>query len=317
MAINRIAYFAQTGTLKMATGATARTYFLPINSASIEVTRPIEAVTAFGQFGALNQAQTNITTCKCSLKGYLGTGSGVIVTGVIGSGYQNFGVNADVLTDIVNTTRTGFMVVSVGPQGFSMTGICSNIGLDIAVGGFGMFDMGFAGIGNPYVSDAGSAATSAPYSALSLLPITTLSVAPSSGALSGQNATSIKFSYDMPTDTLTSLGENPNATQGFLNSIIATKAPYKASLSVEGFGINPNVSDDAIAASGVFLGDIKISLPTSKVTSRSMNNAAGQATATFSYTAEDVSATFTAVTLTGYTQTGTALENTPMWGAGW
>ena len=69
--IPRIAYFAQSGKLVTPSG----TYVLPVNSANIEVTRPIEAVTAFGQFNSLNTAQTNITTCKSTLKVYLGTGN--------------------------------------------------------------------------------------------------------------------------------------------------------------------------------------------------------------------------------------------------
>lgn len=300
MAINRIAYFAQSGTVKMITGAGGTTYTFPINTANIEVTRPIEAVTAFGQFTALQQAQTNVTTCKATLKGYLGSGSGL-------SAFDSTAIN-----DIVSTTQTGMMVITVAPQGFSMTGLCTNIGLDIAVGGFGMFDLGFAGVGQPVVADAQTAATTAASTTLGILPVTTMSIG-SSGLLTGANATSIKFSYDLPTDTLTSLGENPNALQGSLNSFIATKAPYKASLSVEGFGVNTSIQDAAVV-SGVQIGTIVLKLPQGKVTSRSFNNAAGQATATFSYSAEDVSATFGTGTLGTYTQNNAVLS-TPTWGA--
>lgn len=296
MAINRIAYFAQTGTVK----ATSGTYTFPINSANIEVTRPIEAITAFGSFNALNQAQTNITTCKASMKGYLGTGTGI-------SGFDSAAIN-----DIVATTQTGLMLVSVGPNGFSMSGICSNIGLDIAVGGFGMFDLGFAGVGNPSVATAQSGATTVLGSTWAISPVTTMSVG-QTGMLAGASATSVKFSYDLPTDTLTSLGENPNANQSGMNSIIATKAPYKATMSVEGFGVNVTLNDSAIV-SGVQIGNIAVRLPNGKVTSRSFNNAAGQASATFAYTAEDVSAVFSSATVAAYVQDNNNLT-TAEWGA--
>jgi hypothetical protein len=133
------------------------------------------------------------------------------------------------------------------------------------------------------------------------------------GLLNGVYASAIKFSYDLPTDTLTSLGENPNATQGNLNSIIATKAPYKASLSIEGFGVNINILDSALK-SGVSIGDIFISLPKGKVVSRSYNNAAGQSSANFSYSAEDVSAAFGPSDLDTYSQNNNRLLY-PTWGA--
>lgn len=298
MAINRIAYFAQTGIISSTTG-TAWSYILPINSASIEVSRPIEAATAFGQFGALNQAQTNVTTCKMSLKGYLGSGTNVT------------GVSSSVLNNIIGHTASGVMSIVVQPQGFTGSGILTNLGIDISVGGFGMFDMGFAGVGNPILADASASATNSSTTTLALAPVTTMSIG-NAGLLQNANPTSIKFSYDLPTDTLTSLGENPNGWQGTLNSIIATKAPYKASLSVEGFGVNPTLTD-AQATGQVSIGNIGVNLPKGRVTARSTSNAAGQATANFSYTVEDVSANISDVGIGAYSQNNNA-QITPTYG---
>lgn len=293
--IPRVAYFAQSGTLICG----ANTYILPISSANIEVTRPIEAVTAFGQFGALNTAQTNITTCKSSLKAYLGTGVGIN------------GLTKTVLDDLISGTQTGSITIKVSPNGFTMSGILTNIGLDISLGGFGMADLGFAGVGNPDVANP-TATTTAASTALTITPVTTMTVG-SGQALSGVSATSIKFSYDLPTDTLGALGENPNATQGSMTSVIATKAPYKTSISVEGYGVNISGLLDT-AVTGVFsIGNIGISLPKGKVSSRSFNNAAGQVSATFSLSAEDTSANFTVVTPSGYSQNFDQ-TNLPMYG---
>lgn len=301
MAINRIAYFAQTGVVS----TPSHNYTFPINSANIEVSRPIESVTAFGSFNSLNQAQTNITTCKCSMKGHLGSGTNIS------------GFNVHAISDIISTTQTGCLYISVGPQGFGMSGICTNIGLDIAVGGFGTFDIGFAGVGNPTLSSGTPGATDilntgVGTNAWSICPVTTMSIG-TTGLLSGVSATSVKFSYDLPTDTLTSLGENPNANQSGMNSIIATKAPYKATMHVEGFGVNATLQD-AAALGGIQVGDIVIQLPNAKVTSRSFSNAAGQASATFSYSMEDVYASFTTGTVAAYVQDNNK-TTTSTWGA--
>src|SRR5882724_1952524 len=287
--INRIAYFAQSGMLTYGTG---QTITLPINSANIEVTRPIEAITSFGTFNSLNEAQTNLTTCKSTLKGYLGSGSGLTT------------LSAAVLSGLITSTQTGTgaggISITVSPGGFTMTSILTNIGLDIAMGGFGTFDLGFAGVGQPTIVPPTSAQAVAGTAALAISPITTMSVG-TQGLLSGAAATSIKFAYDLPTDVLSALGDNPNASQGNLVSIIATKAPYKTTLSVEGYGVDPTILDTALAA-GVSIGTINIVLPHGKVNARSFNQAAGQASASFSYSAEDVSATLTDIVISGYQQ---------------
>jgi hypothetical protein len=301
--INRIAYFAQSGLLTYGTG---QTIVLPINSANIEVSRPIEAVTTFGTFNALTQAQTNLTTCKSSLKGYLGSGSGLTT------------LSAAVLSGLITSTQTGTgaggIAIVVQPGGFTMTGILTNIGLDISMGSFGMFDLGFAGVGNPTVVPPNTTHATAGTAPLSIAPITTMSVG-TNGLLSGAAATSIKFAYDLPTDVLSALGDNPNAAQGNLVSVIATKAPYKTSLSVEGYGVDPTIVDTALA-SGVSIGTINIILPKGKVTSRSFNQAAGQVSASFSYSAEDVSATLTDVLISGYQQSNANISTFgPAYGA--
>lgn len=292
MAIPRTAYFAQSGTLTIGNNS----FVIPITSANVEVSRPLEAITSFGQFNSVNNVQTNLTTCKCSLKSYLG--SGTIISGI----------TADVLNQLILGSQSGLGIgVTVAPNGFTMSGIMDSLALDIAMGGMGMCDFGFAGIGAPITLSppADTALTAATFSAtgLHISPITTMSIASNSGALSGVYANSIKFSLSMPTDVLSALGDNPNATQGNLNSVMATKPPYKSTISIEGHGVNPAITD--ATASLVFgLGNIGIQLPNAKVSARSFNNAAGQISATYSVTAEDVGVVFSSLILSGYQQTG-------------
>mgnify|MGYP003350594313 CR=1 FL=1 len=98
--IKRVVYFAQTATVQNlnsdgTTNGSALT--LPVSTANIEVTRPIEAITSFGKFGSLNTAQTNLTTCKSTLKCYLGAGTGF--------GTSNSGIDATFLQNLTEIGR--------------------------------------------------------------------------------------------------------------------------------------------------------------------------------------------------------------------
>lgn len=298
--ITRTAYFAQTGVISTVNG----TYTLPVSSANIEVSSPVEAILSFGQFGSLNEAQTNLTTVKSSWKMHLGSGTNIT------------GVSATVLNDLINCTLTGApFTVAVGPGGFAMTGILDSLALDISMGGLGMCDLGFAGVGHPYLS-APSTQTTAVSTTFALDPITTMSVGTgNSTALSGVYASSIKFSYSLPTDILSALGDNPDASQGAMASQIASKAPYKASLTLEGYGVNPTTIATGLAGLAYNIGDISITLPHAKIVSRSFTNAAGQISATYSYALEDTSATLGTVVLAAYADTNASMGSTPTYGA--
>jgi len=272
--IPRVVYFAQTGVLT----TPYDTYTLPVLSANIETSRPIESMSSFGKFSSLNTAQTNLTTCKATLKCHLGNGSGINP------------VDAYFLNDLISNTQSssGFSL-KVSPNGFSMTGILTNIGLDISVGGLGMCDLSFAGIGNPNISAPISTATDS-NTLMNITPVTMNSVV-LTGSLTGVYATSLKLSYDMPTDTLSRLGDNPNATQGNLVSTIATKPPYKATINTDGYGVDPTQAD-SFYKSQFNIGEISFYLPNAKVNARSFNNAAGQVSSKFNYTIEDSSCIF-------------------------
>lgn len=105
----------------------------------------------------------------------------------------------------------------------------------------------------------------------------------------------------MPTDVLSALGDNPNAVQGSLVSQMASKPPYKATIAVEGHGVNITPACIDTIANAIFgIGNIGIVLPNGKVTARSFNNAAGQISATYSATIEDVGAVFYDLSLASY-----------------
>lgn len=269
------------------------TGYLPVSSASCEVTKPVEAVTAFGHLGSLALAQTNLTTCKASIKSYLSSGIANYSGGIIPSGGASLsGLNAFLLSSITGDAVNGnYTVITVSPNGFTMSGIVTSIGIDMSLGGFGTCDFAFNGIGQPSFSSITTNATSEQsVMPTALTPITTIAV--SGGLLSGCT-NSFKFSLDMPTDILACLGDNPDSPQlNTLNSLIATKPPYKSSITVEGFGVDVTNTGIPPANTKYNLGGLSIQLPNAIVTSKSFNNAVGTANASYNYSVEDTTAVF-------------------------
>jgi len=297
MPISRALYVGQY--VSILTNSGQCTMYLPVSSASCEVTKPIDSVSAFGHVNSLATAQTNLTTCKATIKAYLQsgapgyvTGGGGLITGI--SGVASTGLSY-LTGDAINGTQT---VVTVFPNGFRMSGIISNIGVDMSLGSFGTIDFSFDGLGQPHFDAAPSSSASNEQARMpsSITPVTTVNVG---GSVTGAGcATSFKFSLDLPTENLACLGSNPDEIQSDAqNSLIATKPPYKSTISVEGFGVD--VSDAATdlnaAITGVYkLGNLGIRLPNPKVSSKSFNNAVGNAGATYNYSTEDVGAIFVA-----------------------
>jgi hypothetical protein len=284
MAISRALYVGQTVSIAVS-GGLGNTYYLPVSSASCEATKPTDYINAFGHLGSLAAAQTNLTTCRSSIKTYLGTGS------------NGSGLTAAAISDITGDAVKGQMtVVTVTPNGFTMSGIMSSLGVDLSLGSFGTADLSFNGVGNPVFAVVGNASTEQASMPAVIEPVTTMQA---SGMITGVGcSTSYKFSLDMPTDTLACLGSNPDEAQSTsMSSMIATKPPYKATIAVEGFGVdvsNANSATIALNAAGEFvLGHLGIKLPNAKITSKSFNNAVGNAGATYNFSAEDTTATFT------------------------
>ena len=261
-----------------------------------EVTKPIDEVNAFGHINSLATAQTNLTTCKSSLKCYLtsgatnSTGSGGILVG-------SSGLSAAVIGALTGDSINGNLnVITVSPNGFTMSGILSSLGIDVALGSFGMADLAFDGIGQPNfsVAPSSSASPDQPLMPTSIVPVTTINVG---GSITGAGcASSFKFSLDMPTDTLACLGSNPDEAQSNgQSSLISTKPPYKTSITVEGFGVDVSTAQVSlnVAITGNYsLGGLNIRLPNPKVSSKSFNNAVGNAGASYNYTIEDTTAIF-------------------------
>jgi hypothetical protein len=263
------------------------TRYLPVQSASCEVTRPIEDILSFGKLGSLGRVQNNVSTCKADIKSYLAN-----TTGSTGAGAQNALVNSAFIQGLTGEALAGSVsVISVSPNGFFMSGILANFGVDIANGAFGTADFSFVGVGEPNFAPApsttafGGEATNMPSS---FSPVVSTNV---TGQTVSGCATSFKFSLDIPNEVVSCLGGVVSGTQPQVASsfVQVAKPPFKASISVEGIAVDsPNN-----AANTFVVGKLGIALPAAQVTSRSFNNAVGQVGATYNYTLEDVTALFT------------------------
>ena len=285
MSISRALYVGQQVAITCNSGQ--NTIYLPISSASCEVTKPIDSISSFGHLNSLATAQTNLTTCRASLKSYLTSG-----------GTSPSGLSSQVIQyltgDAINGTQT---VIAVTPNGFRMSGILSSLNIDMALGSFGTADLSFNGLGQPWFdpSPTSSAAAEQANMPSSITPLTTIGVG---GSVTGAGcASSFRFSFDLPTDNLACLGSDPDQTQGSLqSSLIATKPPYKSTITVEGYGVDVSTAAAQLSAAiaGVYnLGSVNIQLPHPKVSSKSFNNAVGNAAASYNYVIEDTNAIFT------------------------
>lgn len=259
--------------------------YLPVQSASCEVTRPIEDILSFGKLGSLGRVQNSVSTCKSDIKSYLANTTG---TGSVGS-RQNL-VNAELIQGLTGEALAGTTsVIAVTPNGFNMSGILSNFGVDIANGAFGTADFSFVGVGEPSFAAAPTTSTFSESANMpaAFSPVTSTNV---TGQTVSGCANSFKFSLDIPNEVISCLGGVTSGTQPQVASsyLQIAKPPFKATISVEGTAVDlPNNS-----ANTYIVGKLGIVLPAAQVTSRSFNNAVGQVGGTYNYTIEDVTAVF-------------------------
>jgi hypothetical protein len=261
--------------------------YLPVQSASCEVTRPIEDILSFGHLGSLGRVQNAVSTCKADIKSYLANSTGVAASGTA----VNL-LNADFITRLTGDSLNGSMaVITVVPNGFTMSGILSSLNIDMSQGAFATADLSFNGVGEPIfaVAPTGSSFSEQANMPVTFSPVTVTNV--SGQAISGC-ANSFKFSLDLPNESISCLGGSVTGSQAAVSAsfLQVAKPPFKASVTVEGTAVD--APSGASLTNAYIIGKLSIQLPAAQVTSRSFNNAVGNAGATYNYTLEDVSALF-------------------------
>lgn len=280
--------------------------YLPVQSASCEVTQPVEDVLSFGQIGSLGRYQTAVTTCKASIKSYLPmpAAGASFSGGTTGSSVENNVVDVTLISALTGDALYGNVAtIAVSPNGFTMSGILTSLGIDIQNGGFAMADFAFNGVGQPFVAaqPQGNVFSTQPNMPSSFTPVISSHVSgiynPNTQSITGNTASSLRFNLDIPTDQLSSLGGNITGSQVAVAPyfLMVAKPPFKATLSVEGTSVAIPAGTGA-AGNMYVVGGLGISLPNAIVTNYSFNNAVGNVGATYNYTVEDVQAIFTDVT---------------------
>lgn len=277
----RILYVSQSGIVTTSDGLS---YNLPIQSANCEVTRPVEDVLTLGRLTSLGRVQNNVSTCKADLKIFLNNSTGE--------------ANRNSLNKVLINKLTGDAlaatqaVISVGPNGFTMSGILASLGIEASNGAFATADLSFAGVGEPTFASPPTTNVAVTEAAaaiiISINPVTTKDI---TGSVGLGCANSVRFSLDIPNDVISCLGTNPSGDQNAVSGgyVIAAKPPFRSSMAIEGAGVEPTAS---VIAQTFYFGVLGVSIPSPQVTSRSFNQAVGNVGASYSYTLEGVTASF-------------------------
>jgi len=280
--------------VKIQTSGNIATRYLPVQSASCEVTRPIEDVLSFGRLGSLARTQVSVSTCKADIKTYLASTTG---TGTVADSTRNNLLDAVTIQTLTGEALNGATsTITVSPNGFAMSGILASLGIDIANGQFATADLSFVGVGEPFFANAPTSATFGEATNMpnSFTPVTSTNV--TGTFISGACPNSFKFSLDMPNETISCLGGITSGEQTVVKNdfLQVGKPPFKATINVEGLAVDAPAAA-SIASATYVVGKLQIQLPAGQISSRSFSNAVGQAGANYSYTVEATSATFSDV----------------------
>lgn len=267
----------------------------PVQSANCETSIPIEDISIIGKLGSAGRFQKEVATCKSDVKIYLGNDTS-----------NNNAVLGSFLSSLTGEALSGAVsTIKVTPNGYTMSGIVSKIGVDMSKGNFAMLDLSFAGVGEPdydaQLSSIGGAGTE-PGAAIAVSPITTgvrlYGMADfqlyggyfSSGTSGVPNPynnkcpNSVKFNMDIPNEVVSCLGGAISGSQVTVASgnVQVGKPPFKGTLVVEG--------TSAESCGKVVFGEVNdvitVVFNDGKVTSKSFNQAAGNVGATYNFTVE-------------------------------
>ncbi len=272
----RTLYAAQQAKITPYAGGTKQ---FPVQSASCELTIPVDDILILGKLGSAGRFQKEVATCKADLKIFMGTDNADANT-VLGSFLG--GLTGEALAGNVST-------VEVAPDGFAMSGIVSSIGLELSKGNFGMVDLSFVGVGEPNFAASptsiGGAGTQ-PASAVAVVPLTTGAFIYAMNGTGKINAcpNSIKFSLDIPNEVISCVGGRVSGTQLEVaaDNVQVAKPPFKGTLTVEG--------TSAAGSKKVVFGEanacITVTMNDATIISQSFNQAAGEVGATYNFTVE-------------------------------
>ena len=282
----RTLYAAQQATITTNAGTVGK---FAVQSASAETSIPVDDLLILGKFGSAGRHQKEVATCKSDLKIFLAA-TGTTTAGALAGSF---------LAELTGETVEGKVsTITVSPNGFTMSGIVSSIGIDHSQGNYAMCDISFVGVGEPdyaAVPTTVGGAGGSPASAIEIQPITTgIQIFDTAGVLTAACPASAKFSLDIPNEVISCLGGQIAGGQTDVSgsNVQVGKPPYKGSITVEGTSAE-EVSKLVFKGGPGESADVSCVINDGKLISRSFNQNAGDVGANYSFTLEGVDVTLT------------------------
>jgi len=289
-----------TRTLYSTQNFTVNNTALPVKTVSFEVSVPAEDILALGKSTYGKQVK-EVQKFTVNVKSYITSATPTALCGLnINTLVENSKVGTRSTLNLCNSP-------AIGNNNFKVEGILTKFAIDAPVGDFPTMDLTFEGLGYPNHSPAHIVSTPS-FTVLDAGSLSLTEVAAGNGpaAENQSNATikSAKFSLDIPTEILTTIGSSPLAANSAIGNVAATavpnkylhlaKLPLKYSMTVEGENVATRASSragalgsvPALATETLRIGAFPVTVSSGIMTSRNLNQGAGDLGAIGSFTLE-------------------------------
>ena len=238
----------------------------------------MEPLMVMGHLKGANQQQKGFETFKVDVKTYLT----VAMT------------DAKFKTLFTNTEKGVPSVIELKTQGgdssFKGNVVLTSISIDSTVADFIEVGLSFQGLGNPEINVNGDMTpvdhTTAPVAGVVVLDSSSIG---STIDTYGSTIKSLKFSFEMPVETMTNhkatMVGNSTAVMSATTSTLIGKAPYKSSLNLEGQSLinyKGLITDRGSKLDKVTVGAVNLTLVNAALKSFSINQSPGEIGAAYS-----------------------------------
>lgn len=251
---------------------------IPIKSVSISRERPMEPLMVMGYLKGANQQQKGFETFKVDVKTYL---TSTMTDGQFKTLFSN--TEKGVPSEIELKTQGG-------ASSFKGNVVLTSLNIDSTVADFIEVSLSFQGLGNPDIAVNG-AMTPVDHTTRPVDNVAVLDSSNIAGSIDtyGTTIKSLKFSFEMPVETMTNhkaamVGSSTTVMSATTSTLIA-KAPYKSSLNLEGQSLinyQGSSTDRGIKLAKVTVGGVNITLVNAALKSFSINQSPGEIGAAYS-----------------------------------
>ena len=251
---------------------------IPIKSVSISRERPMEPLMVMGYLKGANQQQKGFETFKVDVKTYL---TSTMTDGQFKTLFSN--TEKGVPSEIELKTQGG-------ASSFKGNVVLTSLNIDSTVADFIEVSLSFQGLGNPEIAVNG-AMTPVDHTTRPADNVAVLDSSNIAGSIDtyGTTIKSLKFSFEMPVETMTNHKEtmvgNSTTVMSATTSTLIAKAPYKSSLNLEGQSLinyQGSSTDRGIKLAKVTVGGVNITLVNAALKSFSINQSPGEIGAAYS-----------------------------------